>query len=103
MKRTKEERDLILYGTFNRLLHYHCQALKGRTDAPRAALTNTYEDVSILFNIDPITIRHILGRMEKEKNREKDAATPLRLQANRMADTAVQNYYNIVKKVIALP
>ena len=60
----KEERDQILYGMFNRLLKARRQQYKGERNAAARALNDTYADVGILFNINPITIRHILSRMD---------------------------------------
>lgn len=63
--KTKEERDLVLYGVYDRLLTLHSKALKGTCDnAPRKALVATYDDIALLFDLTPSTIRHIISRMQ---------------------------------------
>ena len=91
--RKKEERDQILYGMFNRLLKARRQQYKGEQNAAARALNDTYADVGILFNINPITIRHILSRMDH-------GAPAVRNQSENAALNAACCYMQILKDCV---
>lgn len=72
--RTKQERDIALYGTFVLLMKKNMRENTGNNGAPRDIMGQTYDELGMIYDISSSSARHIVYRMQNECRGKRDMA-----------------------------